>query len=68
MVDDFVVIRTQAGPRKSDKTTIRQTIENEFGSMIRQGKIMKQNFNEHDNCEMLYDVTLPNLKMKLMGK
>lgn len=66
VLDKFAGIQFESTFSILEFTRTRRAMENDFGEIIRRGKVVKENFTADDACEIIYQVEEKGLRRKVM--
>jgi uncharacterized membrane-anchored protein len=69
IIEKFVGARLEEAVGMADYASTGKLVLREFGSLVKDGIIVKSTFDEDDNCEIIYQVERNNLRNKVeIGK
>jgi hypothetical protein len=67
IIEKFVGARIEGAAGVADYQLTGIAVAKEFGGMVKGGTIVKETYDEEDNCEIIYQVESRGLKRSVTG-
>lgn len=67
IIEKFVGARLEGASGSADYASTGVAVSKEFSGVVKGGTIMKETYDDDDNCEIIYQVEKKNLKKEVMG-
>ena len=67
IIEKFVGARVEGAAGAADYASTGVAVRKEFGGMVRGGSIIRETYDDDQNCEVIYQVERRGLKKQVMG-
>ncbi|HNR89908.1 MAG TPA: hypothetical protein PKM65_16340 [Spirochaetota bacterium] len=67
VLEKFKGARIEGASGMADGASTGIAIAKEFGGLVRGGSVQKETYNDGDECEVVYEITAPGLKKRVIG-
>ncbi len=67
MIEKFKGARLEGASGSADAASTGIAIMKEFSGTVKGGSVIRETYNDEDDCEIIYELIAPGLKKKVMG-
>lgn len=67
IIEKFVGARLEGAAGAADYASTGIAVAKEFGGLVKGGTIVKETYDDDDNCEIVYQIEKKNLKKDVQG-